>query len=92
VELFKLDITRQERHSGVLGFLSSMFDSIDTSVDNSQKVDPQVFENFAGHAVKIAGKVNGNTVEFDQVEPLVVAILYIAGISPVRCRDKLTGR
>ena len=92
-ELFKLDITRQGNDvSGVLDFLSSMLDSIEAYADNPQKIDSQVFENFAERSVKIIGKVNGNTVEFDQVEPLVVGnYVYTWHFTGQIQSDKLTG-
>src|SRR5947209_9643026 len=52
-----------------MDFLTSMLDSID---DNPDKVDVQVFENFAERPVKITVKADGNSVEFNQVDPLIV--------------------
>src|SRR5579885_2382174 len=72
VELFRLDLNRQGNDiSGVLDYLSSMLDSIDAYANNLQKVDVQVFENFAERPVKINGKVDGNSIDFSSNDPLV---------------------
>ena len=90
-ELFRLDITKQGNDlNGNMDFLTTMLDSID---DNPQKVDLQVFENFAEHDVKVAGKVTGNSVEFSQVDPFVVGnYMYSWHFKGQTQGDKLVGQ
>jgi hypothetical protein len=95
VELFKLEVTRQGNDvSGVLYFLSSMLDSIDSYTDNPQKIDVQNFDSFAGRPpAKLSGKINGNAIEFNQPEPMVVGnYIYSWHFTGQVQADKLQGQ
>ena len=95
VELFKLEVTRQGNDvSGVLYFLSNLLDSVDSYSDNLQKVDVQVFDSFAGRPpAKLSGKINGNTIEFNQPDPMVVSnYIYSWHFTGQIQSDKLDGK
>jgi len=56
--------------AGQMYFLSNLLDSIPESPQN---IDPEIFENFAGHPpAKMVGNINGTNIEFNQPDPVIV--------------------